>query len=751
MKRSKFILSIFLVIAMIAPQLAYAAQSTAPYVSTIKVINNQTGTPDTVTVSDLFEGDIVKVYANPSTTATIGTGTVAVGTSTVVISISQLGTAAGTVYVTVTSGTDSQSNRTPKSYAAEPASTFLDAAQIAITNNPTGTADIVDVVNLAVGDVIRVYNSPSDSTVIGTATVASGQTSVSISIAQIGAKSGTLYLTRVTGSAQESSRVSKSYRAETATPALITADIVVTNFTTGTSDTIVVRNVQSGDVIKVYATDRDSTAIATKTATSTSETLTVSQLGKNAGQVFVTLTRGTMAESSRVAKAYNSETASTVPMNNIKIVNNVGTADTVTIANLNPTDIIRIYANKTTTTPMAIGTANKNLLPQVSNWTLHANASSTSNYGLRLVATAAGQLSYYDVPVLGSQSYAFQVTNTNAGTVNVRTLDASKNVIASKLSTTVASPTATFTTESTAAYIRVEFTSTAAGTFNWSNAQVELGSSVTSFEEQETRATKNMLPPVSQWTSLHVNTKVLSNYKLKLTATAANQRSYVRVKASPSTLYSFSAQHDGQVTISSISSAGATLATHINASSAQSGSFTTSASTAYIEFAVTNGASGTFTFTNMMLETGGTATKFEPMAMPKVNGFVSVAQIGAAAGTIYITITSPGSLESARMVKNFNAEAASTPLNIKAITVKNNKVGTNDTVTVTGLTAGDVIKIYRTKLTSTVLSTSTVAAGANTTTISIAQLGQTKGTIFVTVTNSGKRESVRVSKSYLAE
>ncbi|WP_054029076.1 hypothetical protein [Bacillus sp. FJAT-28004] len=751
MRKSKFILALFLALSLIIPQMAHAAQSTPPYVSTIKVINNQTGTPDTVTVSDLYEGDIVKVYANPSTTVTIGTGTVAVGSTSIVISIPQIGTAAGTLYVSVTSGSDSQSNRTPKSFAAEPTSAFLDAAQIGITNNPTGTSDIVEVVNLVASDVIRVYNSPIDPTVIGTATVPAGQTSVSISIAQIGSKNGILYLTRSTGSAQESARIGKSFKAEVASPMISTADITVTNFTTGTADTIVIRNVRAADIIKVYATDRDNTPIATKTATSTTETLTVAQLGKTAGQIYVTLTRGTMAESNRVSKAYSAEAASTLPVTNIKIVNNTGTVDTITVANLNPTDIIRIYANKTTTTPLAIGTANKNLLPPAYTWNLHANATATSNYGLRLVATAAGQLTYYDVPVLASQSYAYQVTNTNSGTVNVKTLDASKVVIATKATSTAASPSAAFVTESNAAYIRFEFTSTAAGTFNWSNAQIELGTAVTAFEEQESWPTKNVLPPFTKWNSLHVNTDILSDYKLKLTATAANERSYVRVKAQPSTVYAFSMQHTGQVTISSISAAGATLATHYNGSTAQSGSFTTSASTAYIEFAVANSASGSFTYTNPMLQIGGTASKFEPMATAKVNAFLTVPQLGTTAGSVYMTITTPGNLESARLVKSYIAEAPTAALNIKAITVKNNKVGTNDTITVTGLAPGDVVKLYQTKLTATVFASSTVGASANMTTISVPQLGVAKGTIFVTVTNTGKTQSVRVAKTYLAE
>ncbi|MDF2646842.1 MAG: Fibronectin type domain protein, partial [Paenibacillus sp.] len=127
--RLPFLLIVFLLAAGLIPQTAFAAQTVAPYASSIKVVNNTVGTADTVTVTDLNVGDVVRVYATPSTTLTIGTGTVPSGTSTAVISISQLGTGSGTIYVSVTSNPNSESPRTSKTYAAEPASPGIDAAQ----------------------------------------------------------------------------------------------------------------------------------------------------------------------------------------------------------------------------------------------------------------------------------------------------------------------------------------------------------------------------------------------------------------------------------------------------------------------------------------------------------------------------------------------------------------------------------------------------------------------------------------------
>jgi hypothetical protein len=752
LKQLRIIIPILLITALLLPQAAFAAQTISPYASSIKIVNNAAGTPDTITVTDLNVADIVKIYADPTTTTTIGTGTVAASTSTVVVSITQLGVISGTVFVSVTTSPNSESKRTSKTYAAEPQTSALDSAQITVTNNPTGNADSVDFVNLTSGDFIKVYSSPTDTTTIGTGTVGAGQSSISISISQLGAAAGSIYASRTTNPTVESIRTVKSYSAEAATSSISPSDITVTNLSTGTSDIIVVRNVQNADIIKVYATKTDSTPIATVTATTTTATLSVSQLGTASGSVYVTLTRGTMVESSRISKTYAAETASSTPQNNIDIVNNnTGTNDVITIDNLNPTDIIRVYATKTSTPALATITANKNLLPPFLNWTLHANSSITASYGLRLVATAGSQLSYYDVPVLPSQSYAFQITNSNSGTVNVKTLDSAGATITTKLTTTTAAPTVIFTTESNASYIRVELTSTAAGTFNWSNPQVELGSATSTYEDQAMTTTKNIIPQFSKWTSLHVNTTISSPYNLKLTASAAGQSSYVRVRVTPSTQYTYSLTHNGLVSITSLSSSLTTLTSHYTNTTAQSGTFTTPVGAAYVNFLITNVASGSFTFTEPQLEAGVVATNFETLATPLVTGSVKISQLGTTAGSVYITITTPGTLESKRVVKSYSAESATDGPSLKSIKITNNKIGTNDNIAVYGLAVGDVIKVYSSKIITSTMATATVGAGTTVGTISISQLGTTSGTLYLTVTTNGKTESNRTARSYAAE
>jgi hypothetical protein len=151
------------------------------------------------------------------------------------------------------------------------------------------------------------------------------------------------------------------------------------------------------------------------------------------------------------------------------------------------------------------------------------------------------------------------------------------------------------------------------------------------------------------------------------------------------------------------------------------------------------------------LEAGVVATNFETLATPLVTGSVKISQLGTTAGSVYITITTPGTLESKRVVKSYSAESATDGPSLKSIKITNNKIGTNDNIAVYGLAVGDVIKVYSSKIITSTMATATVGAGTTVGTISISQLGTTSGTLYLTVTTNGKTESNRTARSYAAE
>jgi len=83
----------------------------------ISVVNNRAGTDDKVTVAHVVYGDVVKVYRDATISEPLVSKSAA-GTSAE-LSIAQLGTGTGSVFVTVTRAGHLESLRTEKAYAAE--------------------------------------------------------------------------------------------------------------------------------------------------------------------------------------------------------------------------------------------------------------------------------------------------------------------------------------------------------------------------------------------------------------------------------------------------------------------------------------------------------------------------------------------------------------------------------------------------------------------------------------------------------
>ncbi|MEH6908823.1 hypothetical protein [Neobacillus drentensis] len=86
------------------------------------------------------------------------------------------------------------------------------------------------------------------------------------------------------------------------------------------------------------------------------------------------------------------------------------------------------------------------------------------------------------------------------------------------------------------------------------------------------------------------------------------------------------------------------------------------------------------------------------------------------------------------------------PLKSSQVTIRNNK-GKSDTVSVKGVTKGSRVKLYNS---GGKLIGSWKAAGS-TTILSVKQLGQTNGKIYISITRSGLKESKRVAVSYSGE
>ncbi|MGP1909986.1 hypothetical protein ACTSEZ_17575 [Metabacillus sp. JX24] len=264
----------------------------------IKVTNN-TGKSDTVSVSGIAKGDIVKVYNASSKGSLLGQVTSA-GTSATV-SIKQLGSKSGKVYVSVTKPGMTESNRTAASFNGE-ISTALKTSQVKVTNNK-GKADIVAVSGLAKGDIVKVYNASSKGTLLGQAT--SSGSNVSVSIKQLGVKKGNVYVTVTKSGMSESGRTAVSFLGEVSDAPKASNIKVVNN--KNKADTVTVSGVSKGSVIKVYNAASKGTLLGSKTSSGSSAVVSIKQLGKKSGKVYVSVTQTEQQESSRTAASYKAE------------------------------------------------------------------------------------------------------------------------------------------------------------------------------------------------------------------------------------------------------------------------------------------------------------------------------------------------------------------------------------------------------------------------------------------------------------
>jgi hypothetical protein len=111
-----------------------------------------------------------------------------------------------------------------------------------------------------------------------------------------------------------------------------------------------------------------------------------------------------------------------------------------------------------------------------------------------------------------------------------------------------------------------------------------------------------------------------------------------------------------------------------------------------------------------------------------------------------VTVTQPGLTESKRVAVSFAGEQTNA-LKASQVKITNNK-NKNDTIAVSSIKKGDVVKVYNAD--GKQLAKSEAAKGTSTS-ITIKQLGTKKGTVYLTVTSSGMKESHKTAVSYSAE
>ncbi|WP_155990542.1 hypothetical protein [Paenibacillus graminis] len=129
---------------------------------------------------------------------------------------------------------------------------------------------------------------------------------------------------------------------------------------------------------------------------------------------------------------------------------------------------------------VAITKQGRNLLGPFAEWTQLTNSALSGPYSLTLTAAGQYQGPMYKLNALPNQAYTLSATHN--GRLEIQQYDANGTSILNQAFT---AQTATITTNAAVASIIVRCTNSAAGTFTFSNPQLELGSAATPFTPAE--------------------------------------------------------------------------------------------------------------------------------------------------------------------------------------------------------------------------------------------------------------------------
>ncbi|MGK0468923.1 hypothetical protein [Clostridium sp.] len=769
-------LSVLIFLLMVLPS-AGTVFARGLIINRITPVNNAVGTADTVAVAGLEPGDIVKVYYDEAGGTAIGTvtstsvtrtitvrGETISGTeTTAVVSIPQLGSGAGSVYVSVTSKGLIESDRTEVTYDAEKATLISKNMTGTTVNSAVGTPDTVTITGLELGDIIKVYQDASADeevgigTSIGTATGVADKEKNDIAatatIPQLGAAGGNIYVSVTSEGFLESNKLIKvKYFAEKRSSTPFVSNITTENNAYGTSDLVTVTNLVAGDMVKVYSSataygkypvgEATGTEIAQATGTAT---VSVPQLGTVAGNIYVSVTSEGLIESHiTTAVAYLEEEKSTAPFAaDIKSVNNAsGTPDTVTITvtSLILEDIVNVYEE-----PVGLVSGDIVKIYQAATGGI-AIGTATATTTSRVITLGSQQMTITEVTAITN----IPQIGINAGNVYVTVtsedlLESDRTQVAYDAEVvTMISSRATGTTINNA--VGTEDTVTITG--------LEVGDIV------------------NVYSASTINEAAIGTATATATATATSDKGDDGAIATASIPQFGTGAGNVYVTVTSKGFLESDKLIKVPYFAEQRSSAPFVANITPKNNAV--GTSDTVTVINLKVgdivkvyqaaTTDGTMGVGEAMgtttatADKAVTGIatISIPQLGTSRGYIYVSVTSKGLLESTiTSPVAYLAESKSTAPFMGNITIKNNAYGTSDTVIVTDLAVGDIVKVYSkttidgTRGAGTVLGTATGVAdeveegmvATSTATVIIPQIAAEKGNLYISVTSENCLES----------
>ncbi|WP_135552200.1 hypothetical protein [Paenibacillus cymbidii] len=766
--------------ARTAKSFAAESISTAPVAGNITIDNNLRGTSDKVTVTGLTEGTVVKIYANSTDTVPLAAATVAAGETDIEVSITQIGQTAGSLYVTLTNAPKTESPRTAKSFSAEPTTAAPLASAITVENNREGTADTITVTGLVYGAVVTVYNAAASAVAIGKATVADDETSVVLSVAQLGKGKGSILVSQTEANKLESAKTAKAYVAEQVSAALTAASIAVVNRVEAELDTVTVDGLSEGDIIKVYET-KSSTAVLGQAEVGEDQTSAAVSLylSNKAGSVYTTVTKQGKLESPRTAKAYAAEeTTPALTADRVTVTNHAeGTADEIVVTGLSAGEIVRVYSTAKGAFPLG-GTVAEGSTATVKVQQLGVKSGKVF---VSVTADPKAESTRIEKTYTAEQtsaSVSATATNEAEGTADTIAVSglAPGDIVTVYPSKSSLRVMGTAEASGTTATIAIEQLGKKAGTVYVAVTSGDKRPSARTAVSYTAEATVAVDKNAVQSTTLSASAIAVTNG-------TANQADQVTVSglAAGDVVKVYEGATSGWVMGSATESGGTASVSIAQLGSAKGKIYVSVTSTDKLESKRTAAAYAAEPVTAVPVTAsvytvnnpGGSLDKVavsnvtvgdavyvfasssaaaSPLAWASVTSGTTVEVpvfFSKTAATVYVSVQNENKLPSKRLKVKVAAELASGVAD-SAIAVANRPTGTMDTVTVNGLETGDLVKVYATSKAPVPLAGAVVTTG-DSVTISVYQLGKSAGKVYVSVTASGKSESGRTVKAFAAE
>lgn len=755
----------------------YSSESTTdtPSIGNITIVNNA-GTSDTINITGVNANSTIKVYDSEIGGALLASAVVPASKTEVTITVTQLGSSAGSVYISASGTAKIESTRVKVDYLAEGQSSTLTKDNVTIVNN-VGIADIVKVTGLASEDVINIYDTAKGGALLGTGTVQSYSTDVSVSITQLGTASGSVFISLTSKGNLESDRVQADYTAEGKTSAPTEASIKVTN-NAGIADTVRVTGRTNGDVVNIYDTAKGGTPIGTGTVSTydTEVTITITQLGASGGSIYVSVSGTSKLESDRTAVTFASESKSAAPAaGNINVTNNAGKPGTVKVKGLVDADVVRVYDYESEGTMIGTGTVSTyNTEVTIEVTQLGASAGSVyvtvtgkgkqesdrtkADFAAKAASTApaAGDITIennaglYDTVILKGLSVGdiVKVYNEETGGEELGAAIVPENsmqavVGISQLGSSSGSVYVSVTNSG-----KIESSRTKADYSAESASDAPLTGNITIVNNSGSSDTVKVIGLMGGDMVKVYNSSDTTTYLGTATVAGGDMEAIVVLRQIGSA--------SGSVYVS-VTSLGKTESTRTKADY-KAESEAPQAANIYIvnnaviadEVTVSGLVSGDLVKIYDSAQEGN-LLGYTTLAPNSSQVEIKISQLTSSAGSIYVSVTSFGKSESSRTKADYIAEQSSNAVYIGNISVINNPSGTSDTVTVTELKAGDMIKVYDSSKGGSLLGYATVSSNSTQATISISQIGINSGSVYVSVTSLGKTESNRTTADFLAE